>query len=70
MNTIAWILLVTTYGANTSPVVVGRFDSEAKCEAAADQVRARSSEKGARKGYWMITLQGACVPAELAKGQP
>lgn len=67
MNTaIVWTLLIVNFGADFT-TVFGRFDTEAQCEAAAQQMLHRSIAKHANKGYWVPKLQGVCVPGDLSK---
>lgn len=59
-----WLLVAAAVSSNTSPAVIATFQTEAQCEAAADQVARKTSARRDQPRRYMAQLDAVCVPAQ------
>lgn len=59
-----WLLVAAGVISNTSPAVIATFQTEAQCEAAAEQLWRRSGARRNQPKHYMAWLDAVCVPAQ------
>jgi hypothetical protein len=67
MNVVIWLMVAATSSSNTSPALIARFETEAQCQSAADELWRRSIARNQMKSHYMSMIDAVCVPAQGVK---